>query len=285
MSGAEIAALRSTMARRGFVMTSVISGLTLATARGSAAQVIRTPDEGLHAGEVQIPVSDGHLPAYAARPVAAGKYPVVLVVEEIFGVHEYIQDVCRRLAHEGYLAVAAEYYARVGDLSQAMSGAAANAVVVKAPDALMMNDMDHVAAWADGNGGDSGRLGITGFCRGGRQTILYAAHNPHLRAAVSWYGVLDGPPTAIQPRSALDLIEDIKCPLLGLYGGQDAINPMQLIEKAEAEGKRAPHPVQFVVYPDAPHGFDADYRPSYRPADAKDGWARMLAWFRRYGVA
>lgn len=269
------------LARRGFLMSSIISGLTLATPHADAAP-IHTSAAGLHAGEVAIPVGDGHLPAYAARPEKPGNYPIVLVVEEVFGVHEYIQDVCRRLAHAGYLAVAAEYYARVGDLSQAMSGAAAGAIVAKAPDSQMMADMDHVARWAGQNGGDGARLGITGFCRGGRQTILYAAHNPHLRAAVAWYGVLDGKTTKLQPRTALEAIDEIKCPLLGLYGAKDSINPMPLIEKAEAAGRKAPHPVEFVVYPDAPHGFDADYRPSYREADAKDGWRRMLSWFQKY---
>lgn len=284
MSEAEAAALgKAPLARRGFLMSSVISGLTLATARVEA-QAIHTTAEGLHVGEVRIPVSDGHLPAYAARPQAVGSYPIVLVVEEIFGVHEYIQDVCRRLAHEGYLAVAAEYYARVGDLSQAMSGGVASAIVVKAPDGQMMDDMDHAASWAAANGGDGGKLGITGFCRGGRQTILYAAHNPRLKAAVTWYGVLDGKTTPLQPRTALEAIDEVKCPLLGLYGSKDELNPLKLIEQAEAAAKTARHPVEIVVYPDAPHGFDADYRPSYREADAKDGWARMLAWFRRYGV-
>jgi carboxymethylenebutenolidase len=270
--------------RRGFVMTSIISGLTLATTRVEA-QAIHTSTAGLQAGEVQVPVSDGHLPAYAARPDGAGPFPTVLVVEEVFGVHEYIQDVCRRLAHQGYLAVAAEYYARIGDLSQAMSAEQYGPIVRKAPDAQMMSDMDAVAAWAGGQHGDASRLGITGFCRGGRQTWLYAAHNPHLRAAVSWYGVLDGATSATQPETALAVVDKVLCPVLGLYGSKDAANPMSLIEQAEAKAKSAPKPVSFVIYPDAPHGFHADYRPTYRKADAEDGWKRMLAWFRRYGVA
>ncbi len=277
-------ALRAKLTRRGFMMTSIISGLTLATARVEA-QAIHTGAEGLTAGEVQVPVSDGHLPAYAARPGGGGSFPIVLVVEEVFGVHDYIQDVCRRLAHQGYLAVAAEYYAREGDLSQAMSAKEFGPIVAKAPDAQMMSDMNAVAAWAAGTQGDASRLGITGFCRGGRQTWLYAAHNPHLRAAVSWYGILDGATSPLQPETALSVVDKVLCPVLGLYGGQDAANPMALIEQAEAEAKSAPKPVSFVVYPDAPHGFHADYRPSYRPADAENGWTRMLAWFRLYGVA
>lgn len=270
--------------RRGFMMTSIISGLTLATARVEA-QVIHTSAAGLDAGEVKIPVADGELPAYAARPQGAGSVPIVLVVEEVFGVHAYIQDVCRRLAHQGYLAVAAEYYARVGDLSQAMSPQQYGPIVSKAPDAQMMADMDTVARWAASNHGDAARLGMTGFCRGGRQTWLYAAHNPQLRAAVSWYGVLDGPTSVIQPETALSVVDKVLCPVLGLYGSEDAANPMPLIEQAEALAKRARHPVEFVIYPNAPHGFHADYRPSYRKADAEDGWRRMLAWFQKYGVA
>lgn len=270
--------------RRGFMMTSIISGLTLATTRVEA-QVIHTSTEGLEAGEVQVPVPDGHLPAYAARPAGAGSFPIVLVVEEVFGIHGYIQDVCRRLAHQGYLAVAAEYYARVGDLSEATSGQEASAIVSKAPDAQMMADMDAVATWAGSAHGDASRLGITGFCRGGRQTWLYAAHNPHLRAAVSWYGILDGAPSAIRPETALSVIDKVLCPVLGLYGDKDAANPLALIEQAEAKAKSAREPVSFVIYPDAPHGFHADYRPSYRKEDAEDGWKRMLAWFRQYGVA
>jgi len=270
--------------RRGFMMTSIISGLTLATTRVEA-QVIHTSAEGLEAGEVQVPVSDGHLPAYAARPAGAGPFPIVLVTEEVFGVHEYIQDVCRRLAHQGYLAVAGEYYAREGDLSQAMSEQQYGPIVAKAPDAQMMSDMDEVAAWAAANHGDSGRLGITGFCRGGRQTWLYAAHNPHLRAAVTWYGVLDGATSEIQPETALAEVDKVLCPVLGLYGDKDAANPLALIEQAEAKAKSAHEPVSFVIYPDAPHGFHADYRPSYRKEDAEDGWKQMLAWFQKYGVA
>lgn len=280
---AELTALRGTLPRRGFVMTSIISGFTLATTRVEA-QAIHTSAEGLVAGEVQVPVSDGHLPAYSARPAGNGSFPIVLVVEEIFGVHEYIQDVCRRLAHQGYLAVAAEYYAREGNLSEAMSPAQTAPIVSKAPDAQMMSDMDAVTGWAAANHGDGSRLGITGFCRGGRQTFLYAAHNPKLKAAVAWYGVLDGKTSTIQPSTALSVIDDVLCPVLGLYGSEDAANPMALIEKAEAEAKTAPHPVEFVIYPGAPHGFHADYRPSYRKADAENGWERMLAWFRKYGV-
>ena len=274
---------RFPMARRGFVMTSLISGFTMATTRVDA-QAIHTDTAGLTVTETQIPTGDGALPAYMARPDGAGPFPIILVIEEVFGVHEYIKDVCRRFAKQGFMAVAAEYYARVGDLSQAMSSAQTSAIVSKAPDEQMMADMDAVADWAAHNHGDGNRLGINGFCRGGRQVWLYAAYSNRLKAAVSWYGVLDGPTSPILPKTALEVIPEVKCPVLGLYGSEDAANPMNLIEEAEKEAKEAKEPVQFVVYPNAPHGFHADYRPSYRAADAQDGWNRALAWFRHYGV-
>ncbi len=276
---------RYPLARRGFIMTSLISGFTLSTTRVEA-QAIHTDTVGLSVGELHVPVSDGQLPAYVARPEGAGPFPIVLVIEEIFGVHEYIKDVCRRLAKQGYLAVAAEYYARLGDLSKRTTPQQIfTDVIEKAPDALMMRDMDAVAAWAARNHGDASRLGITGFCRGGRQTWLYATHNSHLRAAVAWYGPLGGRTTPIQPQSVLDLVGALKCPVLGLYGGQDTSIPQSGLERLEAAAKHDGKVVKIIVYPDAPHGFHADYRPSYRPADAKDGWERMLGWFREYGVA
>ena len=275
---------RYPLRRRGFMMTSLISGFTLATTRVDA-QAIHTDTTGLHVAEVKIPTSDGDLPAYMAQPATGGPFPTILVVEEIFGVHEYIRDVCRRFAKQGYLAVAAEYYARVGDLAKITNMQELQATVAKAPDAQMMNDMDSVAAWATANDGDGNRLGMNGFCGGGRQTWLYAAHSNRLKAAVSWYGILDRKPNANQPRTVLEIIPLVKCPVLGLYGGEDAANSMNQIREAQAEAKQARVPVEIIIYPDAPHGFHADYRPSYRPADAKDGWARALAWFRKYGVA
>ncbi|MBN9560633.1 MAG: dienelactone hydrolase family protein [Alphaproteobacteria bacterium] len=273
------------LARRGFVMTSLIAGFTLATTRVDA-QGIHTDSTGLEAGEVAIPVSDGKLPGYAARPQGAGPFPIVLVNEEIFGVHEYIKDVCRRLAKQGYLAVAPEIYARHGDLSKMTDiQQIVRDVISKTPDAEVMGTLDSAVAWAGNNHGDHARLGVTGFCRGGRNTWLYAAHNPTLKAAVAWYGPLGGTPTPIQPKTALDLAGEIKCPLLGLYGGQDKSIPEAQIREAEQRAKAAGKTVEIVIYPDAPHGFHADYRPSYRRPDAEDGWKRMLAWFKRYGVA
>ncbi|PPQ29144.1 dienelactone hydrolase family protein [Rhodopila globiformis] len=273
------------LARRGMMMTGLVSGFTLATQRVEA-RAIHTDTQGLDAGEARIPVPDGALPAYFARPAGKGPFPVVLVNEEIFGVHEYIRDVCRRLAKAGYFAVATEYYARVGDLSKMTDvRQIIRDVIAKAPDNQYMADMDATAAWALQHGGDAGRVGVIGFCRGGRQTWLYAAHSPHLKAAVAFYGPLGGTPSSIQPQTALDVADRIRCPLLGLYGGQDPGTPVAMTREAEARAKAAHRTVEIVIYPDAPHGFHADYRPSYRQADAADAWARMLAWFRRFGMA
>jgi carboxymethylenebutenolidase len=281
----ELAGLRNyPLARRGVVMSGLISGFTLATQRVEA-QAIHTDTDGIEVGEVQIPTDNGSLPAYFAHPAKQGTFPVVLVNEEIFGVHEYIKDVCRRLAKAGYLAVATEYYARIGDLSKMTdSGQIFKDVILKAPDAQYMADLDATAAWALRSRGSSTRVGVIGFCRGGRQTWLYAAHSPNLRAAVAFYGPLGGAPSPIQPQTALDLAADIKCPLLGLYGGQDPSIPEDAVRQAEAKAKAAHKIVEIVIYPDAPHGFHADYRPSYRQADAEDAWNRALEWLKRFGV-
>jgi carboxymethylenebutenolidase len=211
--------------------------------------------------------------------------PTVLVVHEIFGVHEYIKDVCRRLAKVGYLAIAAEMYARHGDVSK-MSNVQQilDGPVAAASDAEHMADLDDCAAWAAQNGGDPARLAITGFCRGGRTTWLYAAHNPRLKAAVSWYGVLDGAPTAKTPKWPLDIVGELKAPVLGLYGGKDQGIDAAQIEDMQAQLKKAGSRSQIVVYPDAPHAFHADYRPTYRKEPAEDGWRRLLAWFKANGV-
>jgi carboxymethylenebutenolidase len=272
------------LARRGVLMTSLISGFTLATQRVEA-QAIHTDETGIEAGTTEIPTKDGKLPAYYAQPAKQGFYPIILVNEEIFGVHEHIKDVCRRLAKAGYLAVATEYYARIGDLSKMTDVKQIVAdVISKAPDAQYMSDLDATASWAARHGGSSTRTGVIGFCRGGRQTWLYAAHNPHLKAAVAFYGPLGGTPSPIQPQTAMDVAAKIKCPLLGLYGGQDQGIPVDSVRQAEAKAKAAHKIVEIVVYPDAPHGFHADYRPSYRQADAADAWKRTLTWFHRFGV-
>jgi carboxymethylenebutenolidase len=273
------------LARRGMIASGLISGFTLATQRVEA-QAIHTGTEGLIANEARVPTTDGTLPAYFAKPAGQGPFPIVLVNEEIFGVHEYIKDICRRLAKQGYLAVATEYYARVGDLSKMTDIATIiHDVIAKAPDAQYMSDLDSTAAWAAKNGGSADKLGVIGFCRGGRQTWLYAAHNPHLRAAVAFYGPLGGTPSPIQPRTALDVAAELKCPLLGLYGAQDQGISVDSVRQAEAKAKAAGKTVEIVIYPDAGHGFHADYRPSYRESDAADAWKRAIAWFHRFGVA
>ena len=272
------------LARRGMMMTGLISGFTLAVTRVEA-QVIHTDAAGLDAGTAMIPTTEGSLPAYYARPAGNGPFPTVLVIEEIFGVHEYIQDTCRRLAKAGYMAIAPELYARIGDLSKMTDvGAIIRDVISKAPDDRLLQDLDATAAWAAANKGDPARLAVTGFCRGGRNTWMYAAHNPALKAAVAWYGPVKGMPSPIQPTNPGDIADKLGAPLLGLYGGQDAGIAVADVQAAAAKAKAAGKTVEIVVFPDAPHGFHADYRPSYRKADAEDGFGRMLAWFKTYGV-
>ena len=273
------------LARRGMMMSGLITGFTLATARVEA-QALHTDEKGLVTGAFKLPTSEGDLPGYFARPEGAGPFPTVIVIEEIFGVHEYIKDVCRRHAKLGRLAVAPELYARIGDLSTMTDAAViVRDVISKAPDDRMLADLDSAATWAATNHGDPARLGVMGFCRGGRDTWLYAAHNPHLKAAVAFYGPLGGGRNAIQPHTPSDVIDQLKCPLLGLYGGADPSSPPALIHEAEAKARADGKTVEIHVYPDAPHGFHADYRPSYRPEAAKDGWRRMNEWFKKYGVA
>jgi carboxymethylenebutenolidase len=274
------------LSRRGFVMTSVISGYTLAVTP-VMAQAIKTDATGLEAGEVQIPTGDGNMPGYRAMPQGAGPFPTVIVIEEIFGVHEYIKDTCRRLAKLGYCAVAPELYARQGDLTKMTDvQQIVRDVISKKPDAEMLSDLDAAVKWATSTSkGDPSRLAVTGFCRGGRATWFYAARNPSLKAAVAWYGPVGGNKTDIQPKTAGELATELKCPLLGLYGGADTGIPVADVEKARDAARAAGKTVEIVVYPDTPHAFHADYRPSYREGPAKDGWDKMLAWFKRYGVA
>lgn len=282
----EISGLRKyPLARRGLMMTGLISGFTLATTKVDA-QVIHTDTDGLTAGETQIATDKGNLPAYYAKPAKGSGFPVVLVIEEIFGVHEHIKDLCRRLAKDGYLAVATEYYARIGDLSKMTDVPTIfKEVINKTPDGQMMSDLDATAAWAAKHGGSATKLAVTGFCRGGRQTWLYAMHNPRLKAAAAWYGHVNTPDTDIQPHSPLEIADQLKCPLLGQYGGQDPSIKVADVQAAAAKARAAGKTVEIVVYPDAPHGFNADYRPSYRATDAKIAWQRMLTWFKTYGVA
>jgi carboxymethylenebutenolidase len=271
--------------RRQFLMTTLMTGFTAAVARAQDAP-IHTDSTGLDAGEAKILVADGHLPAYYARPVGKGKFPIILVIEEIFGVHEYIKDICRRFAKLGYFAVAPELYARLADLSS-MSDPheIVSKVISKAPDATMLSDLDSTAAWAAANHGDANRLGVTGFCRGGRDTWLYAAHNPHLKAAVAWYGPVKGPVSQIQPHTAMDEASALHCPLLGLYGGRDeSIRPAD-VQAAAQVARDAGHTAEIKIFPDAGHGFHADYRATYNKAAAEHGWSDAIAWFKAHGVA
>ena len=278
---------RDALTRREFVVTSLAAGFAAAVLPLPAQGVIQTSGEGLDAGELKIPVADGELPGYRAAPADGGPFPTVLVVQEIFGVHEHIRDVCRRLAGAGYLAVAPELYARQGDVSR-MSDVQqiVGQVVAKVPDAQVLADLDATAAWAARSGrGDPEKLAVTGFCWGGRIVWLYAAHSAKLRAGVAWYGRLEGPADPLHPRHPLELAGALKAPVLGLYGGADEGIPSESIERMRAALKKAGSPSEIVVYPGAPHGFHADYRPSYRESEAKDGWQRMLAWFRKHGAA
>ena len=264
------------------------AGYAAAAAPVMAQTAIQTPAQGLVAGMVQIEVGGFQMPAYRAAPEGRGNLPVVLVVQEIFGVHEYIADVCRRLARAGYLAIAPALYARQGDPAQYTEVARLlSELVAKVPDAQVLGDLDATVRWAGAHGGDLARVGITGFCWGGRITWLYAAHGP-VKAGVAWYGRLAGEASALTPRHPLDVAGALKAPVLGLYGEKDSGIPLDTVDKmkeALRKGSAAAQASEFVVYPDAPHAFHADYRPSFRKEAAEDGWKRALAWLRQHGVA
>lgn len=272
--------------RRGFVVSSLATGFALAV-QPVSAETITTNTEGLEAGEVKIPVSDGEMPTYRAQPAKGEGFPVVLVVQEIFGVHEHIKDICRRLAKLGYLAVAPELYARQGDVSKLTDfNEIISKVVSKVPDSQVMSDLDATVAWVKKEGrGNVSKLGVTGFCWGGRIVWLYAAHNPQLKAGVAWYGRLVGKNDELHPKYPLEIAADLKAPVLGLYGGADMGIPVESVEKMQAALKEAKKPSEIVLYPDAPHGFYADYRPSYRQEIADKAWGRLREWFKQHGVA
>ncbi|MGB3879070.1 MAG: dienelactone hydrolase family protein [Diaphorobacter nitroreducens] len=282
---------RSTAAgasRRTALGVMLGAGYAAAAAPVMAQTAVSTPADGLTAGEVHFAVNGFDVRAYRAAPQGKTGLPVVLVISEIFGVHEYIADVCRRLAHEGYLAVAPDLFARQGD-PRAYSEVAKlmSELVSKVPDAQVMADLDGAVQWAGAHGGDLQRVGITGFCWGGRITWLYAAHGP-VKAGVAWYGRLVGQASALNPKHPVDLAPILKAPVLGLYGEKDVGIPLDTIDKmksALSEGSAAAKASRFVVYPDAPHAFHADYRPSFRKEAAQDGWKRTLAWFKQHGVA
>lgn len=272
------------LGRRQLLLGGAAAGFALAV-RPVAASTVTTSTQGLTAGWVEVPAADGAVKAYRARPAKGSGFPVVLVVQEIFGIHAYIQDVCKRLAQLGYLAIAPSLFDRQGDVTVLPDIPSILPLVATVPDAQVMADLDATAAWVAASGeGDVARLGITGFCWGGRITWLYAAHNPKLKAGVAWYGRLVGTANDLQPLYPIDVIPKLKAPVLGLYAGEDDGIPMASVERMQAALKAAGSPSRIEVFPGMPHGFHADYRPTYRQAAAAAGWAQMRAWFRANGV-
>ena len=273
--------------RRTALKLALGVGYAASAAPIMAQTAIKTSSEGLKSGEISFDVGGFKVPAFFAAPAGKSNLPVVLVVHEIFGVHEYIADVCRRFARAGYLAIAPELFARQGDPSKYGEMAKLmSEVVSKVGDAQVMADLDGAVKWAGANGGDAARVGITGFCWGGRITWLYAAHAP-VKAGVAWYGRLVGAPSEVTPRHPLDVAAGMRGPVLGLYGEKDGGIPLDTLDKmkaALATGGAPSRASQFVVYPEAPHAFHADYRPSFRQGPAEDGWKRCLAWFSANGL-
>lgn len=277
--------------RRAFMTATLAAGFALAVQPVEAQTVITTDTNGLVAGEVKIPTADGEIPAYRAMPAKGKNFPLVLVVQEIFGVHEHIKDVCRRFAKLGHMAIATELFVRQGDVSKLTNmGDIIGKVVSKVPDAQVMSDLDATVAFAKKSGtAHSSKLGITGFCWGGRIVWLYAAHNPQLKAGVAWYGRLapteTSPRFSLQPEYPIDVAAKLKAPVLGLYGGKDTGIPLDTVEQMKKALKDAGSKSEIIVYPDAPHAFHADYRPSYRKEAAQDGWRRLQEWFKKYNAA
>ena len=273
--------------RRGFVASSLaVSGFALAAQPVQAQTIVSTSADGLEAGKISLPTPSGSISGYRAAPAAGANLPVILVIQEIFGVHEHIKDVCRRFAKAGYYAVAPELYQRQGDVKTMTDiPTIIKDVVAKVPDAQVMSDLDAAVAFAKASGrADVAKLGVTGFCWGGRGVWMYSAHNPAVKAGVAWYGPLVRPATEVAPKNPIDIASTLKVPVLGLYGAADtgiSLDSVEQMRKALPAGTAS----EIVLYPDTPHGFHADYRPSYREAAAKDGWTRALAWFKKYGVA
>ncbi len=274
--------------RRTALKAAAGAGFAAAVLPVSAQTLVVTPSEGLLAGPVKIDVNGYALPAYRAAPLGAKNAPVVLVVPEIFGLHAHIADVTRRLAHLGYLAIAPDLMARQGDASSyADMGKLMAEVVSQVPDAQVLADLDAIVAWAAGNGGDTARLAVTGFCWGGRIVWLYTAHQPRVKAGIAWYGRLVGQSTPNTPQHPVDVAAKLHAPVLGLYGGADTGIPQATVDAMQAALANAQAPAkasQFVVYPDTPHAFHADYRPSYRKEAAQDAWQRLTRWLKQHGV-
>jgi carboxymethylenebutenolidase len=273
------------MSRRAFMTASAAASAGYTLAAGPVrADVVTTDAAGLISGDAKIKLADGDLPVYFAKPAQGGNPPIILVAMEIFGLHEHIKDVTRRLAKLGAFAVAPDYYFRKGDLAKISDIQELLPLVNSKPDQELFADLDATVAWAKSEGGDASRLGIIGFCRGGRTVWLYSTHNPDLKAGVAFYGSLMDPPRDGMPKNAFDLAGEVKAPVLGLYGGADAGISVEQVEQMEAKLHAAGKTVAFKIYPDAPHGFFADYRPSYRPEAAADAWRETQAWFKTHGV-
>ena len=274
------------VSRRGFMTASAAAAAGYTLAAGPVrADTIKTDTTGLKAGDAKVKVEGGEMPVYYARPANVANPPVILVAMEIFGLHEWVKDVTRRMAHLGALAIAPDYYFRANaDLPAITEMAKLMPIVNAKPDAELFADLDSTVAWAKAEGGDTGRLGIMGFCRGGRTVWEYTAHNPNLKASVAFYGTLIDPPNPGWPKSPTQLVPDMKAPVLGLYGAEDAGIPVAQVEAMKAAMAAAGKPAEFHIYPGAPHGFEADYRPSYRKDAAEDAWTQMQAWFRKYKV-
>jgi carboxymethylenebutenolidase len=279
----------TTPSRRTALKAAIGVGYAAAALPIMAQTAIKTSSDGLTTGEVMIDVNGFKMPAYRAAPAGKTGLPVVLVLSEIFGVHEHIADVARRFAQAGYLAIAPELFVRQGDAqSYGEMAKLMSEVIAKVPDAQVMADLDATVKWAAANGGDTSKLGVTGFCWGGRQVWLYAAHNPAVKAGVAWYGRLVGQASDLTPKHPVDIAAQLNGPVLGLYGGADTGIPLDTVDQmkaALAKGNAASKASSFVIYPEAPHAFHADYRPSYRKEAAEDGWKRATAWFKANGVA
>jgi len=272
--------------RRDFLVNKLAVGFALAVQPIIAQTAITTGANGLIAGEVKVPVKDGTIPGYRACPAKGRLFPTVLVVQEIFGVHEHIKDLCRRLAHAGYCAVSPELFARQGDVSKISDiQEILSKVVLKVPDDQVMSDLDATIAWAGKSSkADTTRVAITGFCWGGRIAWLYAAHNPKLKAGAAWYGRIEGDTNAMTPKNPIDYAGALKAPVIGFYGGKDTGIPLSSLDRMRSALKVVGDPSEINVYAEAQHGFNADYRPSYDKAAAMEAWKKMLDWFKKYGV-
>lgn len=281
----ETKALPPSITRRGFLVSSLTTGFALASTP-LMAQAIKTNTRGLVAGEVSVPVVGGHIPAYRAMPAKPGKHPTIVVIQEIFGVHEHIKDICRRLAKMGYYAIAPELFARQGDVSKMTDiGDILAQVVAKVPDAQVFDDIDASIAYAKASGhADTKKLGTIGFCYGGRMVWLYNQYNPRVKAGVAYYGLLSGLTSEIKPQDPIDIAAKLTVPTLGLYAGSDSFIPDTLVDQMRAELQKSGSGSDIVVFPGLNHGFNADYRPTYDKAAADFAWKLTNDWLKERGV-